>query len=137
MRKASESGIDAEEEGDDVYNPVWKNAIQTAIDFDDLDNLAIAKNMHLSQLLYPYVQGLLGWLVCRWGEAGRRDLRCHPPLRYHHRNFAVGRRISSPRIAFWLESLSQGMFPCRQRMFPKRKCSRHVVDRTIYEVTRR
>jgi hypothetical protein len=63
MRKASESGIDAEEEGDDVYNPVWKNAIQTAIDFDDLDNLAIAKNMHLSQLLYPYVQGLLGWFV--------------------------------------------------------------------------
>ncbi|KAJ7827715.1 hypothetical protein B0H13DRAFT_1917520 [Mycena leptocephala] len=37
MRKAKNSGIDVDEEGDEDFDPVWENAMQAVVDPEDLD----------------------------------------------------------------------------------------------------
>jgi hypothetical protein len=36
--------VNIEEEGDNVYDPVWENAMQAAVDSNDLDSPPLAKN---------------------------------------------------------------------------------------------
>lgn len=44
MRKAKDSGINIEEEGENVYDSVWENVMQVAVDSDNLDGTLLAKN---------------------------------------------------------------------------------------------
>ncbi|KAJ7236581.1 hypothetical protein B0H12DRAFT_1075797 [Mycena haematopus] len=44
MRKAKDSGREVEDNVEDVYDPVWENAMQAAIDPDDFDDSVIVRN---------------------------------------------------------------------------------------------
>ena len=44
MRKAKDSGMNIEEESENVYDPVWENAMQVVVDSDDLDGTLLTKN---------------------------------------------------------------------------------------------